>query len=322
MGQKVDESSSYMRVAHMEGLLRNPKFTKQFDTIEEAWKGAAHRVRMAHPDPGALTNFEGKYLKQAIPFYTWQRSIIAPTLLSMIATPRNMLLFPRLYQALNDIAGSDQGDPGGLGNQWDPSVRHPNYITANPLGAAGNIGGLARAFIGGGSGNPGADAVGMDLNSAYENAFGATGLFSGVGAQSTNNGFGGMLAAIPGKVMEQASPLIQLPLSIFNSQLTNRGVTPIKDTSDYIDQMLPFVNQISNMSGYSPSGTLGNLLTANPALDKQASVVAGSKLPWRNIALLNSILPVKLSDPNNVLLQRAAFSQMMAEYGVPNKKHK
>ena len=44
----------------------------------------------------------------------------------------------------------------------------------------------------------------------------------------------------------------------------------IKDPSDYIDQSIPFVNYLSNLSGISLTGSVGSLPTGG-GLDAQAS---------------------------------------------------
>ena len=254
MGEKATTSSSFTKLAQMDKLMRDSNFTKQFKTVDEAFTAAAARTKYTHPDPGAMTHFEGKWMRQAIPFYTYQRSIITPTILMSINNPRSVVLFTNFMTALNTIAGSNQGNEG-TGNNWDTSTLRPDFISSNMFGAPGNIGGIARKVIGLGSPGPGGQSVGVDFSSPLESVIGSSGILSGTSVKHPGLG-GALLGAIP-RALSQTSPLIQAPLALISGQkLTDTGNAPVKNTADFIDQMLPFLNTTSDISGIS-AGTLG-----------------------------------------------------------------
>jgi hypothetical protein len=315
MGDLATKSSMFTNLAQMDKLLRDSSFTQGFKTQAEAFSAAAARVMYTHPDPGALTHFEAKYMRLLIPFYTWQRSMIAPTVLMTLNNPRHVVMFVNLMEALNTIAGSNEGNEGNTGDQWDTGTLRPDFISSNMFGAPGNIGGITRKIIGGGGIGSGGQSVGGDLGSPLESLIGQSGLLSGTSAK--HPGFGGALAGIIPRALAQTSPLIQAPLALMTgTKLTDSGVLPIKNAADFIDNMIPFANTASDVSGTSFSGTLFNLLKGDPKWAKQAAVAKGDKKQWANISLLNQISPVKLSDPNTKSLHAIALKQLLAKEGM------
>lgn len=70
------------------------------------------------------------------------------------------------------------------------------------------------------------------------------------------------------------SPLIKVPAELMTG--SRIGGQKITDMSDYLDQNLPVVNYLANMTGISPTGSLATL-PQGKGLDPQAQVARGNK---------------------------------------------
>ena len=71
------------------------------------------------------------------------------------------------------------------------------------------------------------------------------------------------------------SPLVRVPAELLSGGSWSTGAQ-INDWSDYLDQSIPGINYVANISGVSPTGSVESLLTGQ-GLDQQAQVEKGNK---------------------------------------------
>jgi hypothetical protein len=146
--------------------------------------------------------------------------------------------------------------------------------------------------------------------------FGAQGLLSG---SNTDEGFTGMLKAIPGKIASQAAPIVEAPIAaLTGKQVGEHGLQAIKSSADYIDSLIPGAGTVAALTGYSTAGTLGNLMSGK-GLDSTNAIDTGAKQRWRNTDIMNFFLPGKFSDPNTLANQQNALRELLRREGVPRK---
>ena len=314
----ADKQGTLSRMTQYDALMRDSKWQSKFDNLKDLRQATASRVRATHPDPEGLTNFERKYVKRVMGYYTWQRSMIVPTLLSMAANPRSLVIFPQMLLMLNKIAGSD---PQSVGNQWSNQVNRPAYETDNPFGAYGNIGGIAGKFIGNG-GKP----LTADLNTPTESMFGSSGLLTG-------DSLGHALGNLGTKAVAALSPLVRAPFELASgTEFRDTGPSKIKDKGEYIDSLIPGINELSNDTGYSFSNTVANALTParevsndpRPSsqwrLAPQQAVISGQKKPIFNTSMLNNFVPFRVGDPNTTAAAQQAMREMLDRQGWGSQK--
>jgi hypothetical protein len=74
----------------------------------------------------------------------------------------------------------------------------------------------------------------------------------------------------------------------------------ISDPSENLDQAIPFLNQLSALSGVSATGSLGNLFgtAAGPVLDPQRAVAKGEKEYFFNTNLINFLTGLGIQPAN------------------------
>jgi hypothetical protein len=105
-------------------------------------------------------------------------------------------------------------------------------------------------------------------------------------------------------VGESLNPLFTLPLEQIKEQ--ELGGRHISDLSENLDQAIPFANQLSSLSGYSVSGTLGNLFggAPGPTFDPQRQTELGNKSFLFNQSMLNFLTGLGIQDTENQSVRR------------------
>jgi len=76
-------------------------------------------------------------------------------------------------------------------------------------------------------------------------------------------------------VLGMTTPFVRIPAELASGS-TWQSKSKIKDTSDYLDSSIPGINYIANITGFSPTGSLGSLLTGQ-GLDQQRTIKSGDK---------------------------------------------
>ena len=215
------------------------KFDPKFATKEELFEAMAKQVKRYHPDSSMLTPFEAKYLRPIIPFYSWLRGALPAIVVSAAIRPGRALVFPK---ASYNMAVAMGVDPNSLSDPFPEDQLFPEFITKQATGPVAQFDGNYYTI------NPGI------ANIDVSNDFGT-------------DPFKAMLGMI--------SPVLRVPLELSSGVKLESG-SKIKDVSEYIDSNIPGVNYLSNVSGYSTTGSIVGLMQGK-GLDMQRQVESGTK---------------------------------------------
>jgi hypothetical protein len=214
------------------------KEAKSGKSFEEAAEAAAKRVKRHHPDSSMLASGEAK-LRAAIPFYTWFR-LTMPVIAEGVATnPGRFLTFPKAWYNGAIAMGVD---PYSMSDPFPQDQLFPSFLKDQINGPMFEVNGNYFGF------NPG--IAYFDVLNQF--------------VPDPVRGTLGML-----------SPAIKIPGELIGGTQWQTGAR-IKDFSDYIDSSLPGINYLSNLTGYSTTGSLWGTLSGT-GLDEQLGVSKGDK---------------------------------------------
>tara|TARA_R110002020_G_scaffold404912_1_gene614988 strand:+ start:26668 stop:31866 length:5199 start_codon:yes stop_codon:yes gene_type:complete len=212
---------------------------------EELIQKAVKEVIKYHPDASLLTTAESK-IRLAIPFYSWFGKIIPALVESAVRHPGRLSVFNK---ASYNWAVASGLDPESLSDPFPDDQLFPSFITNSALGPQFTANMLF----------PGADQQYIRTN-------------PGIAHLDVMDTFGrDPLRGIAGMV----SPLIRVPAELLSGGSWSTG-RPIRDWSDYLDQSIPGINYVANVSGVSPTGSVESVL-GGQGLDQQAKVAQGTK---------------------------------------------
>jgi len=139
-------------------------------------------------------------------------------------------------------------DPNSISDQFPSDTLYPSFITDTITGPLGSYG--------------------YNLGSPQEGILG-----------DTLNG------NIPRNIASMLNPLIKTPIEFTTDQSLSTGAY-IADKGEAVDQLIPGVNQIANISGYSPTGSIATL-SQGLGLDPQRAMQRGEKEAFFNTNLAN-----------------------------------
>lgn len=243
LGSISEGRDHYARIQHalqyMYKAQKPGKFDPKFATKEELFEAMAKQVKRYHPDSSMLTPFEAKYLRPIIPFYSWLRGALPAIVVSAAIRPGRALVFPK---ASYNMAVAMGVDPNSLSDPFPDDQLFPEFITKQATGPIAQFEGKYYTI------NPGI------ANIDVSNEFGT-------------DPFKAMLGMI--------SPILRMPLELSSGVKLESG-SKIKDVSEYIDSNIPGVNYLSNISGYSTTGSIVGLMQGK-GLDMQRAVEKGTK---------------------------------------------
>lgn len=215
----------------------------------ELVKRAVNEVKRAHPDSLMLTPTEAKW-RFLIPFYTWFAKTLPFAMESAARNPGRLMVIPKASYNLAVAAGVN---PASLSDPFPEDQLFPSFVTDGAFGPQFQIDGNYVNI------NPGVPQFDM-----LEQIF------------SPNPVEG---------VLGMTSPLLRVPAELATG--SKIGGAPITDTSDYLDQNLPIVNYLANISGYSVTGSAVSVLQGK-GLDPQAQVAKGNKTGFdQNLSVIN-----------------------------------
>lgn len=244
VGKKVGDWSEardhFARMHHFVQALHQEARKGKYADKEALFDQLSKEVRKYHPDASMLSNFETKYMRLIIPFYTWFRGILPAIAESSMRYPGRIMQFPK---ASFNLAVGNGLNPESLANPYpEDDQLFPSFITKSALGPQAMLGENYVAM------NPG---------------FSHIDVYNLLGTDP----FRGVLGML--------SPFIRIPAELSTGGMMSTGGR-IQDTSDYIDSSIPGVNYIANITGVSPSGSLAGLLSGT-GFDPQRQVASGSK---------------------------------------------
>jgi hypothetical protein len=233
----VSEGQAHLnRLHHFTQILM--KEAKNGKKFEDVAREAAWKVKRHHPDSSMLASGEAK-LRAVIPFYTWFR-LTMPVLMQGIATqPGRFLTFPKAYYNGAIAMGLD---PYSMSDPFPQDQLFPSFLRDQMNGPVGEFNGDYYSV------NPGIaylDILNQFVPDPVRGALGMT------------------------------TPLVKVPLELIGGTQWQTGAK-IKDISDYVDSSLPGLNYLSNITGYSTTGSIYGTLTGT-GLDQQLGVSKGDK---------------------------------------------
>jgi hypothetical protein len=211
----------YVRIAHFIDRLNK----SNGGNLDEIAESAANRVRKWHPDGSDLTNFEGKVARRAFLFYSWLRKALPLVVESTVMKPGKVMAYPKAMYAIAEANGVD---PNSLGDPFPADELFPSWIRDSTEGPTFERDG--RFF----SVSPGIPF--NDIVNDY-----------GVGPKETLR-----------TILGSTTPLGKIPVEVATAQDGDvaadiRTGAPKRDLSDYVDQQIPGVNTIANLTNRSPS---------------------------------------------------------------------
>jgi hypothetical protein len=244
VGKKVGDYSEardhFARMQHFIQALHQEARKGAHGTKDELFDTLSKEVRKYHPDASMLTNFETKYMRLIIPFYSWFRGVLPAIAESSLRYPGRVMQFPK---ASFNLAVANGMNPESLASPYDEDDREkfPSFITESALGPQAT--------------GPGGEAVQINPGFSHMDVYNLLGT-------DPVRGVLGML-----------SPFIRIPAELSTGGMMSTGGR-IQDTSDYIDASIPGVNYVANITGMSPTSAL-----IDGGLQPQAQVEKGSKTP-------------------------------------------
>jgi len=218
----------------------------------ELVKRAVNEVKRAHPDSLMLTPTEAKW-RFLVPFYTWFAKTLPFAMESAARNPGRFMALPKASYALAESMGIN---PNSLSDPFPEDQLFPSFVTDGAFGPQLQIDGNYINI------NPGAPQFDM-----------LSQIFSPDPIQG---------------VLGMTSPLIRVPAELATGSKV--GGIPINDTSDYLDQNLPIVNYLANITGQSITGSAVSVLQGQ-GLDPQAQVAKGNKTEFdQGLSVVNWLL--------------------------------
>jgi hypothetical protein len=139
----------YVRLAHFSSAV-NKRLTKNVaarlraaegspvarkEIMDEIYRKAASEVRKWHPDGRDMTHFEQKWMRNIIPFYSWQRKSVPLLFQTMAQRPSKILMYPRATFAAQQSLGIEAESP------YDPfpyDQLFPDWMRAGGIGPIGD----------------------------------------------------------------------------------------------------------------------------------------------------------------------------------------
>jgi len=275
-GKVSTASSDNTRLAHLIGLMSYPKVSRQYDSVESMINGLTARIQKFHPDVKGLTSFEQKYARRVVPYYSWFKQAMPTLFMTTLTHPARVMSVPKAQFNLNVMLG---GNPKDMQDQFPANQMYPSFLR-NTLG-----GPFGASDVPGDSGSL------MDFGSSPE---AAASMFNG----DVGENLAGML-----------NPLIQTPWGIVSGSHPLNSEHYIPDKGEWIDKSIPFVNQIANLSGYSPSGSLESLLSEGK-IDPQRAMEQNEKNTLFNQNLLNFMTGLNIQNTDRPTYRKIARNEI------------
>jgi hypothetical protein len=223
---------------------------KDLPTIFEQ---ASRRARKFHPTGLDMTDFEKKYMRRIIPFYSWIRKSTPLLLEGIVMKPGVSVLPAKVGDAMQEMGGVEQAD--GRSNPFPVDQMFPQWLRDEGVGPIG----LPEGLMGSISNQqpPGYVQFGVGLNplSAMIGDFQHPG-------QTVGSGL---------------TPLAQIPIELLTGRKIFTG-QPISGADakpgamgDYLGQQIPLYGGLQGITGLNPlGGTTGAAQKSDGGSQKEA----------------------------------------------------
>lgn len=204
--------------------------------LSKIFEDAANRSRKWHPTGLDLTDFEKKYMRRILPFYSWMRKSLPLLIEGMVMNPGKTIIPAKLYDAMQDMAGIETP---GRHDPFPVDQMFPEWIRESGFGPVGLPDGLLGNFSN--QEPPGYVMAGMGLDPLTE-----------------------LLAQIqnPGKTIASSlTPAIQIPVELLTGRKIFTGEQFIGDEAregafaQWTGEQIPIFSAVQGITGITPFGT-------------------------------------------------------------------
>lgn len=124
----------YVRLSHFIAAVN--KGLKKSKDLQKVYDDAAHEVRKWHPDGRDMTNFEAKWMKNMVPFYSWTRKALPLIVQTAVTRPAKILYYPRAQAAFGGMMGIE--GPDQMLDPFPENQLFPEWIRAKGIGPTGD----------------------------------------------------------------------------------------------------------------------------------------------------------------------------------------
>lgn len=201
--------------------------------LDEIFEQASRRARKWHPTGLDLTDFEKKYMRRIIPFYSWIRKSVPLLLEGLVMNPGKVIVPSKFYEGVQQAEGMDTP---GRDNPFPVDQMFPQWIRAQGLGPVSMPEGVLGPFSN--QMPPGYVMAGVGLNPLAD-----------LMAQFED----------PQKtVLSSLSPVAQIPMEVLRGEKNFTG-EPILGPearegafSQYIGEQIPVWSAAQNITGITP----------------------------------------------------------------------
>lgn len=229
----------YFRLQHFIQFIHQAQRSGKHKNMDEMLAAASNEVLKWHPDVSLLSNFETKYMRRIIPFYSWLRGAVPAVAEAIALNPARVNVFNK---ASYNVAVAAGVNPESLYDPFPEDQMFPSFLTQQMEGPQLKVG---------------------------EEYFRVN---PGLAPWDVMN----MLGPNPIRgVMGSTNPLVRVPAEMLAGGAWGTGAR-INDQSDYLDSSIPGINYVSNITGTSVTGSLASLLQGR-GFDPQYQFAAGNK---------------------------------------------
>lgn len=235
--QAAEYREHFIRLSHYISAVE--KGLKKSKNLKQVMDEAAFEVKKWHPDGRDMTQFEQKYMRNLVPFYSWIRKSTPLMFETLMTRPAKVMAYPRGMVALQEslgIEGIDITDP------FPDNQLFPEWLRGYGIGPIGDP--LSDNPISRWWGLLGRNALGPDGQPIGYTMFNPSTPFIDTAQQ-----FGGFGPADTGAgMLESLSPFLKIPIDLTkNSDFTGAPIT--KDEGGqgvlrYLAQQIPFAGPI------------------------------------------------------------------------------
>ena len=206
------------------------------ENLAEIFEQASRRARKWHPTGLDLTDFEKRYMRRIIPFYSWMRKSLPLLLHGLVMNPGKVLVPSKAYEGIAQAQGMETE---GRDQPFPVDQMFPSWIRAQGLGPVDLPEGVLGSFSN--QMPPGYTMAGVGLNP-----------LSDLMAQFEE----------PQKtILSSLTPAAQVPMELLQGSKNFTG-EPITGAdarpgalNQYVGEQIPIWSALQGITGITPFGT-------------------------------------------------------------------
>lgn len=204
--------------------------------LEDIFEKASQRARKWHPSGLDLTDFEKKYLRRIMPFYSWMRKSLPLLIEGLVMNPGKTVVPAKIFDAIQASQGIETS---GRHDPFPVDQMFPEWIRSQGIGPID----MPEGFLSGITNQQpeGYSMAGMGLNPLTE-------LITQLSS--------------PGKTIASSiTPAVKIPMELMMGReaftqepLTGMEARP-EALSEYIGSQIPIASAVQSVTGFTPFGT-------------------------------------------------------------------